>query len=144
MPELLNCPRCNKIFVKAFREVCNNCHQQEEDDFQKVYHYVRKKDNRRATIHEVEEATGVEKEFIYKFIKQGRISLHSFPNLAYPCESCGTMIREGRICSDCRGNITDGLERLDIEKTFAERNKREENSKITTYHSVNNRFDRNR
>lgn len=142
MPDLLNCPRCNKIFVKNFRDVCPDCYKQEEEDFQAVYQFVRKKENRMASILEVEEATEVEQALIYKFIKQGRISLHSFPNLSYPCEACDTMIREGRICSVCKGNITGGLDRLESEKRFEKRKIQEENRKITTYHSLKNRLDK--
>lgn len=142
MAEILNCPRCNKIFAKSLRDVCPACHKLEEEDYQKVYTYVRKKENRMATIEEVEEATGVDQEFIYMFIKKGRISLHSFPNLGYQCEGCGTLIREGRLCIHCKSNITTGLERIDAEKRFEERKRREENSKITTYHSLKNKIDR--
>lgn len=142
MAELLNCPRCNKIFVKSFRDVCQDCQKQEDQDFQTVYQYVRKKENRMASIIEVETATGVDQQFIYKFIKQGRISLQSFPNLAYPCDACGTMIREGRICGSCKGNITSGLDRLEAEKKFEARKRHEENSRITTYHSLKNNRDK--
>jgi flagellar operon protein (TIGR03826 family) len=136
VPELLNCPQCNKIFVKSFRDICPDCYKEEEDAFETVYQFVRKKDNRMASIEEVEKATGVDEDLIYKFIKQGRISLRSFPNLGYPCESCGTMIREGRICIHCKGNITNGIDRLEAEKRFLERKQREENSKYTTYQTL--------
>ncbi|OIJ22361.1 hypothetical protein BKP45_06920 [Anaerobacillus alkalidiazotrophicus] len=142
MAEILNCPRCNKIFVKNLRDVCTDCAKKEEDDFQKVYQYVRKKDNRMASIIEVEEGTGVSQRFIYKFIKQGRISLHNFPNLGYPCESCEKIIREGRICAACKTNITSGLDRIESEKKFQERKKQDENSKYTTYHSLKDKVDR--
>lgn len=144
MGELQNCPRCDKLFVKNFRDVCQDCFKEEEELFQKVYQFVRKKENRMASIKEVEEGTGVEEELIIKFVKQGRISVHSFPNLAYPCESCGKMIREGRICYLCGGNIRKGLDRLDSEKRFAERKKREEMSKYTTYHSLNGKINKDK
>lgn len=142
MPELQNCPRCNKIFVRNLREVCQDCFKIEEEDFQTVYQFVRKKENRQASMLEVEEETGVKKSLIVKFIKQGRLHLYSFPNLTYPCESCAKEIREGRICGDCKDNITKGLNRVESEKKFAERKNREESSKIKTYHSINNKIDR--
>lgn len=144
MAELTNCPRCDKLFVRNLRDVCQECYKKEEDDFQTVYQYVRKKENRMASIHEVEDATGVDENLIHKFIKQGRLQLHSFPNLGYPCESCGKQIREGRICSACKGNITGGLEQIDREKKFQDQKKKEENSKYTTYHSLNDKINRKR
>lgn len=144
MSQLQNCPRCDKLFVKSLRDVCQDCFKQEEEDYQKVYQFVRKRENRMASIKEVEEGTGVEEKFIIKFVKQGRISVHSFPNLAYPCESCGRMIHEGRICDVCRGNINTGLDRIDSEKRFTERRKREENSKYTTYHSIDAKINKDK
>lgn len=144
MAELINCPRCDSLFVKSLRDVCPNCHKKEEEDFRKVYEYVRKRENRMASVPEVEEATGVPEKLIQKFVKQGRISVHSFPNLEYPCESCGKMIKEGRICAACKGNITSGLNRMDSERKFAERKKQEENSKLTTYHSLDGKINKDR
>ncbi|WNF36587.1 hypothetical protein RJD24_19535 [Bacillaceae bacterium IKA-2] len=144
MPDLKNCPNCNKIFVRNLRDVCQDCYKKEEEDFQTVYQFVRKKENRMASMKEVEEGTDVKEELVVKFIKQGRLHLQSFPNLAYPCESCKRMIREGRICGECKGNITSGLSRMDSEKKFADRKRNEEKSKLTTYHSLDTKIDRKR
>lgn len=142
MAELKNCPRCNKIFVKNLRDVCQDCFKIEEEDFQAVYQFVRKRENRQASMLEVEEETGVKESVIVKFIKQGRLQVYSFPNLAYPCESCKKMIREGRICGECKSNITNGLNRVESENKFAERKRRQETSKVTTYHSLDDKIKR--
>ncbi len=144
MGDLQNCSRCGKLFIKNLRDVCQDCIQEEEGQFQKVYQFVRKKQNRMASIKEVEQGTGVEESLIIKFVKQGRISVHSLPNLEYPCESCGRMIREGRICDVCKGNIKLGLDRIDSEKRFVERKKREEMNKYTTYHSLNGKINKDK
>lgn len=144
MAELENCPRCDKIFVKNLRDVCQDCFKIEEADFQAVYQFVRKRENRQASMLEVEEETGVKENLIVKFIKQGRLQLHTFPNLFYPCESCKKKIREGRICDDCKSNITKGLNRVESEKKFAERKNLEEKSKFTTYHSLDDKIKRKR
>ena len=69
MGELANCPRCGKIFAKTkFRDVCQNCFQEEEKLFEKVYEFIRRKENRTATIEQVIEATGVDEDIIYKYI----------------------------------------------------------------------------
>jgi ribosomal protein L32 len=57
-------------------------------------------------IGELSEQTGVSIKQITKFIREGRISMVNAPNLSYPCESCGTLIRENHICDDCRVRLT--------------------------------------
>lgn len=102
MAELLNCPNCGSIFVKTnLRDVCEACYKEEEKAFETVYQFIRKRENRTATMLQVVEATEVEEELIIKFIKTGRLKLTQFPNLGYPCAKCGKLIREARLCSDC-------------------------------------------
>ncbi|RSL35129.1 hypothetical protein D7Z54_00715 [Salibacterium salarium] len=140
MQNLENCPRCGELFVKSLRAVCNKCHKEVEDKFQTVYSFIKKRENRQATMSEVIEGTGVSYEDITHFIKEGRIHLRQFPNLEYPCESCGRGIREGRICGNCKDNIEGGLQSEAREQERAERVKEEEKSRYQTYHSMNNRL----
>jgi ribosome-binding protein aMBF1 (putative translation factor) len=42
---------------------------------------------------------------ITKFIREGRISIKDAPNMGFPCEVCGTNIREGSICESCRSKL---------------------------------------
>ncbi|CAI9385727.1 MULTISPECIES: TIGR03826 family flagellar region protein [Bacillaceae] len=117
MAELGNCPQCGDIYVlNNIRDVCLNCYKQEEADFEKVYQFIRKKQNRTAQMEEVVEATGVEKTLIYKFIKKGRIKLAQFPNLGYPCAKCGTIIREGKLCQPCMTGIQSDLHVIEKEE----------------------------
>ncbi|NMO79251.1 TIGR03826 family flagellar region protein [Niallia alba] len=129
MAELGNCPQCGDIYVlNNIRDVCLKCYKQEEADFEKVYQFIRKKQNRTAQMDEVVEATGVERTLIYKFIKKGRIKLAQFPNLGYPCAQCGTIIREGKLCNSCLTEIKNDLHAVEQEE---ERQK--ELKKRTTY-----------
>ncbi|NNU93436.1 hypothetical protein ETC01_09355 [Geobacillus sp. NFOSA3] len=117
MGELTNCPRCGRLFVKhSIRDVCEQCYKEEEALFEKVYQFLRKRENRTATMAQVVEATGVSESLITKWIKIGRLQLVHFPNLGYPCESCGTMIREGQLCPKCRTRIQTQLKQLEEEK----------------------------
>ncbi|HHY21710.1 MAG TPA: hypothetical protein GX525_07475 [Bacilli bacterium] len=144
MAEIDNCPLCGRIFVRALRPVCESCFREYEKMFQTVYTFIRKKENREATIQEVVEHTGVEEEYIQQFIREGRIKTSQFPNLYYPCESCGSPIREGRICDKCKQNIYDGLKKEDREKRFIERKqnhaKQAQRERYKTYHSLDDRL----
>nr|WP_171683357.1 TIGR03826 family flagellar region protein [Paenibacillus planticolens] len=95
-----NCPRCGKIFVKGFAEVCPNCLKDLEQQYDKCLKYLRA--NKGTNINELSEATDVSIKQITKFIREGRISIVHAPNMAYPCEVCGTLIRENTICEPCR------------------------------------------
>ncbi|CAM4001145.1 TIGR03826 family flagellar region protein [Alkalicoccus chagannorensis] len=144
MPELANCPKCGKVFTKAFRSVCSACHDEVERQFQEVYAFIRKRENRRATMEEVEEGTGVDREQIVTFVREGRILTSQFPGLSYPCESCGAEIREGRLCGSCKGNIQDGLKRRDSEAAFEQRKTDRSKERYTTYHSLGDRVNKDR
>lgn len=101
MAELANCSRCNTVFVKSTRTVCQECFKEEEKAFQIVYTFLREHKNREATIIEIVEETGVEEGLIIKFMKEKRLRLTDHPNLGYPCEKCGIPITTDRLCSNC-------------------------------------------
>jgi len=135
MGELENCPRCNALFVKSVKSICDACFKKEEDAFERVYNFIRKKKNRTSTIDEVVEATGVEKDLVLKFIKEQRLRAGEFPNLTYDCEKCGAPIQEGKICSSCASGIEADLVR---EKNIEEVQQKNSREKVHTYYSVGN------
>jgi flagellar operon protein (TIGR03826 family) len=128
--ELTNCPKCGRLFVKqsSIRDVCDQCYKEEEKLFEKVYSFLRKRENRTATMAQVVETTGVSESLITKWIRMGRLQLVLFPNLGYPCESCGAMIREGQLCPKCRTKLQTELKR-------AEEEKQRERLKFKTYYT---------
>lgn len=134
--ELINCPNCNDIFVKnQFRDLCPKCWKKEEEDFQIINQFMRKRENRAATIEQVVTQTGVKEELILKFIKKGRLQLTHFPNLGYPCDKCGRIIRTGKLCEGCAGELREDLQ------TFQEEEKRKQERfrhERKTYYSSKN------
>ncbi|GLB60201.1 TIGR03826 family flagellar region protein [Cytobacillus sp. NCCP-133] len=125
MAELSNCPKCDAIFVKSqFRDICQDCWKEEEQAYETVYQYIRKRENRTATILQVVEATDIEEELILKFIRNGKLKLAQFPNLSYPCEKCGRGIREGKICVKCAGEL-----KKDLQQFTADEERRKESAK---------------
>lgn len=141
MAELTNCPNCNEIFVKSqFRDICQNCWKEEERAYEKVYQFIRKRENRAATMVQVVEETEVEEEVILKFIKTGRLKLTQFPNLGYPCDKCGAIIREGKICDKCIETLRKELEIHTMEE---ERRKEiEKRDKQKTYFTMGGKVHR--
>lgn len=134
MGELANCQNCNAIFVKTqFRNVCEACYKEEEQAYETVYKFLRKRENRTAELHEVVDVTGVEEELILKFIRNGRIQLSNFPNLRYPCGKCGTSIRDGKLCNSCETDIKSQITQLEQEESIRERIKSEQ--KTATFYA---------
>lgn len=134
MEELINCPNCNEIFLKnKFRDVCPKCFKQEEEDYNTVYQFMRKRENRAATIEQVVTQTGVKEDTLLKLIKKGRFQLTNFPNLGYPCDKCGRIIRKGKLCDICSGELREDLQ------TFQSEEKRKQDllkREKTTYYST--------
>ncbi|SFF67911.1 flagellar operon protein TIGR03826 [Halobacillus alkaliphilus] len=136
MGNLANCPRCSALFLSGSVTVCNQCRNKEEQNYQKVYEFMRKKQNRMASVAEIEVATRVSEKQIREFVKQKRLHPAQFPNISYPCEKCERPIQDGRICERCKQEITKGLKRhesnkvLDSKKNFKEKR---------TYYSVKNK-----
>lgn len=100
--QLGNCRKCGRLFLRI-RDICDECFQKQEEDFIKAAEYLR--DYPGSTIQELSEATKVSVGQIREFILAERIVAGYFPNLSYPCESCGTMIRSGKNCSACKDNL---------------------------------------
>ncbi|MBP3040166.1 hypothetical protein J9303_11780 [Bacillaceae bacterium Marseille-Q3522] len=117
MEELANCPRCGAVFVKSqFRDLCPDCWREEEEAYETIYHFLRKRENRAATIQQVVKGTGVEESLILKFIRTGRLKITQFPNLGYPCDRCGRIIREGKICKKCAEELRRDLKVAEFEE----------------------------
>lgn len=102
-----NCPRCGRLFAKNFKEICPACVKDIEREYELCLEYLRAE--KTATIQEVSDATEVSIKQITKFIREGRISIANNPNMMYPCEVCGVLIREGTMCDSCRSRLARDL-----------------------------------
>ncbi|MDO3412087.1 flagellar protein [Saccharibacillus sp. CPCC 101409] len=104
---LANCPRCGKLFVMNYKGICTNCMKDIEAEYEACVKYLR--ENKGANIQELSDETDVSIRQITTFIRDGRISIANAPNMGYPCEVCGTMLREGNMCESCRSKLTSDL-----------------------------------
>lgn len=136
MAELANCSRCDAVYVKGLRDICQNCYRDEEAAFQKVNSFLRIRKNREATLIEIVEATDVEETLITKFIRERRLHPTNFPKLAYPCEKCGTNIISGKLCISCMEEFKNELNAYEeAEKRMEEIRTKE---KSHTYYAMDN------
>ncbi len=95
-----NCAKCGKIYVKNLKDMCPACLKEIELQYERCLQYL--KENKACKIEELSDATEVSVKQIAKFIREGRISIKNSPNMDYPCDICGTAIRENKICEPCR------------------------------------------
>ena len=104
-----NCPRCGKLYAVNPKGICPTCITQVDEEYQRCADYLR--ENKQSNIYDLSDATKVTVKQITQFIREGRISIADFPNIGYPCESCGTPISDGRLCKDCRERLDKGFKR---------------------------------
>ncbi|MDD9148048.1 MULTISPECIES: TIGR03826 family flagellar region protein [unclassified Sporolactobacillus] len=129
MTELANCANCGRLFVKTVSPFCPECLKEQDRQFELVYHYITRQENRTATVPQVHEATGVKTDLIYQWVREGRLVPALFPNLGYPCRSCGTIIKEGVLCDNCRRRLE-----KEINQENAEQEKKDGRKRGKTYH----------
>ncbi len=102
MAELANCPVCQNLFLKNhLSNSCESCYKKEEQRFQQVRQFLKKRENELATNEDVAAETGVELKELHQFMKNGRLRIMAYPNLGYPCERCEELIRKDRLCTGC-------------------------------------------
>lgn len=97
--DIRNCPKCERIFQYAGRNLCPVCVQEEEAEYEKVRDYLR--DHEGSSVDEVAEATGVDPKAIMHFLRQGRLLVKDGFSSGLYCESCGAPISGGRFCDKC-------------------------------------------
>ncbi len=100
--DVRNCKRCGKIYNYTGGAVCNNCLQQEQEDFEKIRDYLFNNPN--SSTAEVSEATGIELKVISRFLKEGRLEadyIKMSDDAALTCEKCGKSVNSGRFCEKC-------------------------------------------
>ena len=120
---IANCPRCGKIFARGLRDICPACMKEVDEEYELCVKFLR--ENKGSTIHELSDATNVSVRQITRFIREGRISLFNAPNMSYPCEVCGLLIREGGMCDACRARL-----QSDVNKAKEHDRKKQEEDRL--------------
>ena len=129
------CPRCGQLFQIEMREICPKCMRELDVIYEKAYQFIRKKENREASIDDLAKGINASREDITLIIRLGKLNVKRFPNLGYPCETegCNELISEGRLCAKCIGKIQDGLEKEQREKEKEQKRKEEERKRFRAY-----------
>jgi len=124
-----HCSMCGKVFQVTLRNLCPECAEVHDRQYDAVDRYLFK--NRNATTEEVAEATGVPIKQIRDWIRQKKISLAPYPNLTDVCDLCGGPTRKGHLCQNCSDRITQDIKRMkEQEAAELERRQREHSFKV--------------
>ncbi len=109
MADIMNCRRCGRMFQSVNNQkICARCRDTDEEDFKIVREYVY--DNPNTNVNETAEETGVAKDKILKFLRQGKLVLKSEEGIGLDCERCGKAIDSGRYCDECKFAMTKELQ----------------------------------
>lgn len=102
--EVRTCRQCKRIFnYLTGPNICQACKEKLEEKFQEVKKYV--EENPSDGITQVAEANDVSAKQIQRWIREERLAFSEKSGVGIDCESCGAMIRSGRLCQRCKDNL---------------------------------------
>jgi flagellar operon protein (TIGR03826 family) len=118
MDNVINCKRCFSLAVQTSKTgLCPKCAKTDAVWLEIVLDYLRKRENRAATIVQVLNATGVNEDWIYDWVRDGKILQRHFPNLGAPCPKCGKNLTDGvTLCTSCKGTFIRDLKEANEEE----------------------------
>lgn len=90
--------------------LCPACIKVLEERFQVTKTFIR--ENPHASIQEVSEECEVSIPQIKRWIREERLAFSDESQVGLECEGCGTMIRTGRFCDNCKSRMANQLENL--------------------------------
>ncbi len=94
--DVVNCKSCGKIFMKQSSDLCPTCMRQDHLNFEKVREFLRERRKVRTSPNDVEIQTGVKRETVFRYIKEGRLLISEISQMEITCESCGNPLMKGR------------------------------------------------
>ncbi|MBI3038163.1 hypothetical protein HYY75_03800 [bacterium] len=120
---------------KTSQGICRKCIDKEIEAYHTVRDYLH--DHPDDTIYEVSENTGVDVLQIEILIQSGRLEQAGL-KILHKCNTCESIISQGRFCSECNANVCGKID--DLPKTFARPGKIESKHEIET--KMDDRFHR--
>ena len=126
--QVVNCPRCGKVFTQIKSSVCPACEKNEEDTFKLLTEFI--DENPECTLKDLASGTDVSPKRILRFIREGRLVISEGMRNDVRCEVCGCEISKGRYCDDCRLKINQDISSMFSEPAIKKSKKSEDSSKM--------------
>lgn len=109
--EVVNCRGCGRLFNYLGRvPLCPNCQKELEEKYQQVKQYIY--DNPRANIQQVADDNDVSVQQLRNWVREERLEFTDASLVGLSCESCGAMIRSGRLCRHCKDKMANTMSKL--------------------------------
>lgn len=89
---------------------CESCDAIAYDDYGKVKKYLDEHGPTPAIY--IARATGVNKDLIEMFLKQGKLEIPEGSKFYIRCEKCGCSLKSGRYCEECAKALKSGNKRV--------------------------------
>lgn len=106
--EVRNCRTCGRIYnYLSGPNLCPSCSKELDKKFEEVKEYIY--DHPGVGIQEVSEEMEVTIPQIKQWIREERLSFTEDSMVGLECERCGTLIKTGRFCKNCKDNLTKKL-----------------------------------
>lgn len=107
--DVKTCKCCKRLFnYIAGPQMCPACADEMEKKFQQVKGYVY--DHKTATLQEISDDNDVSVKQLKQWVREERLSFTDDSPVGLECENCGTMIKTGRFCSNCKGKLNSTLQ----------------------------------
>ena len=113
--DVMNCPRCGKIFTRIKSPLCPSCEKLEEEIFQSLRDFI--DEHQECTLSELSEGTNVSPKKILRYIREGRLEISKGMHGDVRCEVCNRPISQGRYCDACLIKINQNIYDLFPKKT---------------------------
>ncbi|MCL2202316.1 MAG: flagellar protein [Defluviitaleaceae bacterium] len=107
---VINCPRCGRMFSKDQHPICKECMKAEEEKFEEVRLFV--KDNPHCSAQEVSEACEISVKRLMHYVREGKLEISQGMAELITCSKCGRPIKSGRMCERCVKSTTSVLESI--------------------------------
>ncbi|MCL1988335.1 MAG: hypothetical protein FWG64_10260 [Firmicutes bacterium] len=101
--QVVNCPRCKRLFHKVVSPLCPDCEKKEEEEFQELRRFVEEEEY--TTMKDIAEFTGMPLKRILKYVREGRLQVRKGLDDALKCIQCGQPIDKGNFCKNCGDKI---------------------------------------
>lgn len=113
--EVRNCKGCGTLFnFLGGVPLCANCQKDLEKKYEEVKEYVY--NNPGANIQKVADDNEVSITQIKKWVREERLEFTADSAVALDCENCGSPIKTGRFCPQCKDKMTSKLGSIYQEK----------------------------
>ena len=109
--EVRTCKQCKRLFnYLTGPSICSACKDNLEKKFIEVKDYIR--ENPHEGINEVAAANDVTANQIRRWIREERLAFSEESGVGLDCESCGKIIKSGRLCQECKDKLLGSVDEM--------------------------------